>query len=372
MRILQLKTSAARGGAETLVLLMSAELARRGHHVLTVVGEPGWLVDRLHNSRLHARVSPMTSAAGVFGLPRLALLARRQKTEIILSHGARANLFGCTLSLLAGVPLVTVEHNVDSWRDYSAGRNWLDRIIGRVSRKRIAVSRAVQNKLVEKFILPASKIVIVPNGFELRLPLDPIAARRFMRQQFGLAEGDMVVVMVARFVEQKGHHILVEAMPTIAARFPTVRFLLLGEGPLLEVVRKQAQAAGIAERVLLPGAVDDVPKILAGCDLFVLSSFWEGLPVALLEAMGAGLPAVATAVGGVPEVIQPGKTGLLVSPGDSKQLADAVCALLHDKRQRADLAHAGQEYVQQHHRIEVMTDRYLEILLSCQTVANPE
>jgi glycosyltransferase involved in cell wall biosynthesis len=281
---------------------------------------------------------------------------------VILSHGARANLFGCALSLLTGVPLVTVEHNVDSWRETSAVRNCLDRIIGLVSRQRIAVSQAVETMLVARSILPHCKIVKVLNGFKMRPPAAKSGVRESIRQRFGMPEDALVIVTVARFVEQKGHRFLVEAIPSIVNSFPDVRFLFLGDGRLFEAIRQQVQAAGVGQHVLMPGAIDDVAEVLAGCDLFVLPSLWEGLPVALLEAMGARLPVIATAVAGVPEVIQNGKTGVLIEAGDSKALEKAIVALLGNKSMRLALAHAGQEYVNQNHRIEGMTDHYVDVL----------
>lgn len=365
MNILQLKTNASRGGAETLVLLLSQQLERRGHKVVTVVGESGWLVEQLRAKELSVEVCPMTSVWSMLAFPKLARIALQYKPDIILGHGARANMFACMVSILTKRPLVTVEHSVDPWRDESGLLNLLDQGIGRVSCQRIAVSRAVEAKLLEKAILPKEKLVHIPNGFGLSSLADPSAVRDRIRRDLGLKDADVVLVMVARFVDAKGHHILINALPAILARVPRVRLLLLGDGPLFEKVRRQTQAAGLRECVVMPGAVDNIPEKLAACDLFVLPSLWEGLPVALLEAMGSGLPVVASAVGGIPEVVESGKTGMLVPPDNHERLAETVCYLLQNENLRTDLARAGRDYVIKHHRIEVMTDRYLEMMQSC-------
>jgi glycosyltransferase involved in cell wall biosynthesis len=142
-------------------------------------------------------------------------------------------------------------------------------------------------------------------------------------------------------VPQKAQHILIEAAAQVAAQRPDTRVVLLGEGPLAEELAAQAAQAGVQDQVIFSGFRNDVADILAASQIFVLSSAWEGLPIALLEAMAAGCAAVCTDVGGVSQVLEHGVTGLLVPPNDPAALAAALLACFNDPARTAQMGEAG-------------------------------
>jgi glycosyltransferase involved in cell wall biosynthesis len=151
--------------------------------------------------------------------------------------------------------------------------------------------------------------------------------------------------MVGTFKRQKGHMFLVEAIPQVCERHPGLHVLLVGDGELRGAMEQQVAEAGIAEHVTFLGTRGDIPELLAASDSFVLPSLWEGLPVALVEAMASGLPVIATTVSGTNEVVVDGESGFLVPPGDPSRLADAMCRLLCDPGTAAAIAAAGQARV---------------------------
>jgi glycosyltransferase involved in cell wall biosynthesis len=180
--------------------------------------------------------------------------------------------------------------------------------------------------------VPPAKLVVVRNGIRHRAPRRGRAA---VRAGLGLGARDRVVLTVGRLAEQKGHRSLCRAVPAILERAPNARFLWAGDGPLEGELRALARRLGVDETVRFLGRRDDVPDLLGAADLFVLPSLFEGLPLAVLEAMAAGLPVVATRAGGTAEVVDDGVTGHLVPAGDVAALADAVADLLrHPARAR--------------------------------------
>jgi glycosyltransferase involved in cell wall biosynthesis len=161
--------------------------------------------------------------------------------------------------------------------------------------------------------------------------------------------------------EQKGYSFFLQAVAQIMQVIPQARFLIVGDGVLRTALEQQAQQLSIADRVLFLGVRSDMPALFNAMDILAFSSLWEGLPVALLEGMAAGLPAVATRVGGIPSVVQDGQTGLLVSPADSKELADAIINLLQHPQLARTMGAAGRQRVRAHFSEQMMVDQITDL-----------
>lgn len=228
----------------------------------------------------------------------------------------------------AGVPVVIrTEHLPDVLRpDERESHRRLMEVVDSV----ICVSAGARATYVESGI-PSEKIHVIRNGIALPVPASP---RRLARQSLGLPLDLPIALTVARFTEQKGHRLLLEALPEVLARCPTARFLWAGDGSLQDELRDQAKGLGVADTVHFLGRREDVPVLMAGADLFVLPSLFEGLPLVVLEAMASGLPVVATRVVGIVEVVADGVTGRLVEAGDAAGLTAAIVETLT----RPDLA----------------------------------
>jgi glycosyltransferase involved in cell wall biosynthesis len=199
------------------------------------------------------------------------------------------------------------------------------------------------------------RLHVVANAADVeRLP--EAVDRDAVRAELGFGPGDHVMTMVGTFKRQKGHEYLVAAAAAVAPRDPRVHFLLVGDGELLPDIVRRVAAAGLQDRVHFLGTRRDVPALLAASDSFVLPSLWEGLPVALVEAMASGLPVIATEVSGTRQVMVAERTGWLVPPGDAARLADAMLDLLADPERACTRAGAGRERVVErfaaHHQAE--------------------
>jgi len=190
----------------------------------------------------------------------------------------------------------------------------------------------------------ADKIKVIYNGLDFST-LQPRSTRSEVRQRIGLPESAMVVGTVARLHPVKGHQVLLEAASSLEAAYPDLYFLLVGDGPLRAEIEQQISELGLRDRVLLTGFYPEVADIYPALDLFCLPSLMEGMGLVLLEAMHFGLPVVASRVGGIPELVTDGETGLLVPAGDSKALSIALQKLLGDTDLRQNLGQRGQAQV---------------------------
>jgi glycosyltransferase involved in cell wall biosynthesis len=214
---------------------------------------------------------------------------------------------------------------------------------------------------------------LIPNG----IPTDEYAPdadrRRRWRERHGLEPEAIVLTHVGRFAPPKNHALLIEAFAQVRADAP-LYLLLVGGGELEDAVRQQVVELGLQERVRFLGVRADVPAILNASDLFVLSSRWEGNPMSVMEAMAAGLPVVSTAVGGVPELVQDGATGLLVTAGDAHALAEAIVQMGRDPMRRAVMGDAARQTALQRFDVRVMSRAYAalyqQLLHACATKRN--
>ncbi|HVC69149.1 MAG TPA: glycosyltransferase [Acidimicrobiales bacterium] len=233
--------------------------------------------------------------------------------------------------------LVYTEHNM--WEKTEVVVRGLNRLgLGGVHRL-IAVSQSVGDAL------PASlrhRAAVVVHGMDLEraaeLRADRDAVRRSVRRELGVPDGEVLVVTVANLRPQKGYDVLLEAARLVAADGAPVRFAAVGRGPQKEELAARHEALGLGQRFQLLGQRSDALRLLAGADVFVLASHYEGLPVAIMEATSVGLPIVSTAVGEVPNILTDGVDALIVPPGDPRALADAVERMAADPDLRTRLA----------------------------------
>jgi len=206
----------------------------------------------------------------------------------------------------------------------------------------IAVSDDVKTALLETIgPIPDDKITVICNSVDVRRYQQPVD-RACIRRRLGLPENARVMAVVATFKTQKGHRYLIEAVPQVLSQFPDLHILLIGDGDLRGKLQAQASALGLDGHIHFLGTRSDVPDLLAASDCFALPSLWEGLPMALVEAMASGLPIIATEVSGTKQVIVPGESGLLIPPGDVRQMEEAITRLLSEPARARAMGAAAQ------------------------------
>jgi glycosyltransferase involved in cell wall biosynthesis len=206
----------------------------------------------------------------------------------------------------------------------------------------VAVSETARRHYLDMAGLRPERTITLYNGIELsRFATVATGTREAVRKRLGIPADAPVAVTVAVLREPKGIQHMIRALPAVLEAVPDAHYLVVGDGPHRAALEEEADLAGVVERVVFAGASDDVPSSLAAGDVFVLPSLTEALPTVIAEAGAAGLPIVATAVGGIPEMVSPGDSGLLVPPGDEPALAEAVARLLANPRLAAGLGRSG-------------------------------
>jgi glycosyltransferase involved in cell wall biosynthesis len=297
---------------------------------------------------------PVTALAWPDGLrpglvPRLALLFRRLRADVVHTHDDRPNIYGAPAARLAGVPVVVHTRHHQGTR-LSRRQRLLVRLASACNDCFVCISHDSARRAVAQGI-PRRRVRVVHNGIDLA---------QFAHA--GPAPGGFAL-LVARLAAEKGIDTLLEAAALAARERPDFRLRIAGDGPCRAELERQAARLGLGEAVRFLGAVRDVPALLAGARLFVLPSLSEGVSLTLLEAMGRGLPVVATAVGGNPEVVADGETGLLVTPRDPPALARAVLDLWTRPESCARLGRAGRRRAEALFDVRRMVARYEALYL---------
>jgi glycosyltransferase involved in cell wall biosynthesis len=274
---------------------------------------------------------------------------RRQRVDVVHSHLFYSSLFATPVARWVHVPVVVeTPHLREHWRQGWKAHYFVDRCLSRWVSGYIAVSNANAQYLRQTKGIAPGKIRVICNGVHLSelTPSDSGAAAVARRARLGLDESNPLLLVPGRLETQKGHAVLLRALTRIREAFPLTHAAFAGEGSLRAELTNQAAALGLGRAVHFLGRQSDIAAWLAAADVVVLPSWFEGMPLAAIEALAMARPMVATAVDGTVEVIAHERTGLLVPPGDPVALAQAICRLLGDPRLARRLATVGQQSVQ--------------------------
>jgi glycosyltransferase involved in cell wall biosynthesis len=344
-------------GGQVQVFLLMEGLARAGvRNVLFC--RAGSVEERLARERSIAVITvPMRGDWQITAISRLARGFVAEGVDLVHLHTGRANWLGGWAARRAGLPAISTRR-MD--RPIRRGR-WSTKLYGELVQRAVAISPAVSRLLAEGGV-PAERIVTIYSSVDPD-DLQPSRERGVVRSELGARATEVVLLALAQLSRRKGFDVLLQALARLADddTLPPWRCWLAGAGEVGSALQKQAAALGLGERVHFLGARSDAPDLLAAADVFVMPSRAEGLGVAALEAMTAGLPVIASRVGGLADVVVPGETGQLVPPEDPAALAVALADLLQDADQRRRLGAAGALRVEDHFSAQTMVERYLAL-----------
>jgi glycosyltransferase involved in cell wall biosynthesis len=361
MKVLQLISSGGFYGAESVLINLAYSLSELGCE--NIVG----VFDNAHRSNTevaeHARRLGLEVETFLCrgrmdwsAVREIRNAIRARGIDLVHTHGYKSNLYGYAAVRPLGLPILATCHN---WTRQSASLRMyalVDRMVLRRFPQVVAVSEAVRDSLREAG-LQAERIAIIDNGVDLQRFASGSSS---FAQEIGKGTR-LVVGMVGRLVPQKGPELLLQAAQELLPRFPETLFVFVGDGPARPALEQLAKERGIAEHVIFAGQRNDLPGIYAAIDIFALPSLNEGMPMTILEALAARKAIVATRVGAIPRLILPGKTGLLIEPGDAAGLRDALARLLADEQLRSELAAAGNVWVGQNFSARAMSQKYLDL-----------
>jgi glycosyltransferase involved in cell wall biosynthesis len=295
---------------------------------------------------------------------RMVKLLKERRIDLIHIHLPYTGIFGRIAARLANVEaIVYTEHNVID--GYKPVTRLLDRLTYRFDKATITVSDSVRESVLRSKLFKPNNVVTVLNGVDTRkVNLSYFKETSAVRESFGIPREDFVVGNIAHIRPLKGHRYLLQAAKIVIEDCPNTTFLIVGREKTREAreaLEAQATQLGIREKIIFTGFREDAIRILAACDLFVLSSLYEGLPVALLEAMALGKPPVVTAVGGIPEVVTDGVDGFLVQPRDYEGLANRIIALIRDGELRGQISGRAAKKIEEKFSLRDMIGRVEDI-----------
>jgi glycosyltransferase involved in cell wall biosynthesis len=355
------------GGAERLAVEIALRLDRRRFRSTVWTSRPsrGPLLTQLRAGDIPVRSLPRTSRLELWKWVPFLRYLQSQRVEVIHAHGFGSNVWATVLGRLAGVPVVVAHEHTWSYEGQPA-RRLLDRhLISRWADVLLAVSREDRRRMRDVEGIPLCRTRYLPNG----IPPLPHSARNDVRSEFGIGPDAPVVGTVSVLRHQKGLDVLLRAAAILVRDFPALRVLIAGGGPDKESLRALAQRLDLSDVVDFLGLRTDVPDVLAALDVAVSSSRFEGSPLAIMEYMAGGKPIVATRVGGVPDLIEDGKSGVLVEPDDPAALAAGIAKLLGDADYARELAARAHERQQARFDIDVMVRRVEDLYEALLAVA---
>ncbi len=344
------------GGAQEVAMRVVSNLDRRRFRPVLIAGDGGLLTGEAHALEgVEVRLIPsllreIRPLQDLRALWELVATFRRLRPKIVHTHSSKAGILGRLAAWLAGVPCIL--HTIHGYGVTPAQPFWLQRglialewVVGRVTTHWIAVSQADRRQGIEWGLFTASKVSVVrpgidPAAFAGRID---VTERDRLRAMLGVGPDQLLVGTVSCLKPQKAPEDFIRVAALVCQRVPAAKCVLVGDGAMRPQIEAMLEAQGLRERVTLLGWRRDVASLLKAFDVFVLTSRWEGLPCAILEARASRIPIVATRVGGAAEAIVEGIQGTLCPAGDVRAMAGRVCQILGDERLRADLRNGLQE-----------------------------
>ncbi|HLA41187.1 MAG TPA: glycosyltransferase family 4 protein [Candidatus Glassbacteria bacterium] len=374
------------GGPALHVIILNSELDPQSYISRLVTGRESPAEGNMNDLAWEKGVRPIVIDAlgreiffreDLRALIRLIRLIRDEKPDIVHTHTAKAGFLGRLAAKLTGVPIIIHTfhgHVFHSYFGYFKTKFflWLERLLAKFTNVIITVGELQRQEIISYRIAEPEKVIAVPLGLDLKPFVTMNQDPNELRDELSVRPETLLVGIVARLVPIKNHACFLEAARIVADRADDVKFLIIGDGELRDRLENKTRELGLESRVIFMGFQHNLVKIYAGLDIVTLSSFNEGLPVALIEAMAAGKPVVSTDVGGVRDLILDGDNGLLVPSNDSRALAEALHFLLRRPERRRMMGAAGKMKVYplfDKNRLLEDIDKLYRVLLTREKVA---
>ncbi|MFX4262622.1 glycosyltransferase [Pelotomaculum propionicicum] len=352
------------GGAEKHILNLAGAVDPQAVEITVCCLFSAPFVEVAARAGIKALSVPMRSKADFGVVRKLAAQIQGGRYDIVHTHGVRANLLGRLAARQAGKKkVITTVHSLLE-RDYQgiinrSANNLAERSTRCLTDHFIAVSQGLKDRLVAGGV-PANTVTVIHNGILLDGIRPSDAAGPAVRERFSPGDGALVGI-VARLHAVKGHRYFIEAAREVLRQRPQTRFLIVGDGPYRPVLEKLTGGMGLNDKVVFTGFIEDIYTLMAELDLLVISSLWEGFGLTAIEAMVLGVPVVATEVGGLPEVVRHGETGLLAPPANAAALAKSIVWMLDHPLEAREMAAKGGEIVRRKFTAGEMARRTVDL-----------
>lgn len=332
------------GGAEMLAMRIAQQMRSQYRFVFFCLDELGPLGEQLRSEGFPVWLLGRRPGFDWRCIDRLGRLLRQEQVELLHAHQYTPFFYGAAARLARHrIPVLFTEHG--RWfPDYRRPKRVIaNRLLLRRCDRVIGVGEGVRRALIENEGIREHRVGVIYNGVDVDrfATTSETHAREKLRERLGFGPDNLVLLQVARLDPLKDHLTAVRTVARLVGQLPNVRLVLVGSGPEEERIRAEIERLGVQQQVQMLGLRNDIPQLLAGSDILLLTSVSEGVPLTLIEGMAAGLPVVATDVGGVPEVVEDGQTGLLARAGDDESLAAAVSSLANNATLRQEMGSRG-------------------------------
>ena len=363
--------SLEKGGTENQLITLVGHLHRKTHLCHVFALERGGRLQSTLNDLGVSVYSDDLKPSDIHKAPwklllsqfRIIRVLRRIQPQVVHSFLPLATFMGALAGRVTGVPSIIISRRaLATHQERHSILKPLDRFANRLSNRVTVNSKAVWEDTIQRDFIDPSKLTLIYNGVD-SAPFEFARSQRTtIRRKLGIRPHEPVVIVIANLIPYKGHGVVIRAAKQVIAKIPECRFLLAGEDRgILKDLKNQVMDMGISERVMFLGQRNDIPQLLAASDLSVLASYEEGFSNVVLESMAAGLPVVATDVGGNREAVLDGVTGGLVKPGDPATLAEKIILTLNDPAGANLQGNQGRLRVKRQFTIEKMIDAHLKL-----------
>lgn len=369
VNILYVITKLELGGAQKQLLSLIRHLDKEQFQPFLFTAREGLLIPEslsikgitiIRSRCLDRSINPIRD---FLALISIYIFIKRNNIAIVHTHSSKAGILGRLAARLAKVKFII--HTVQGWsfNDYQPSLIrwlfiWLERVTAKITHRLIVVSNYDKQKGLQNRIGNENKYAIIRYGINFT---DFGITDRYIREELGIGPDDLVVGMVACFKVQKSPQDFVRLAYLVNQILPEVKFVLVGDGIMRRYIKKLIAKFNLEKSVILTGWRWDVPRILSAIDVFVLTSLWEGLPIAVLEAMVSYRPVIATNTGGVAEVVVNGKTGFLIAPRDIKTMSDRLIVLLRDETLRMTIGKNAKQSLDCNFSLDNMVKKNLDL-----------
>jgi glycosyltransferase involved in cell wall biosynthesis len=353
MRILHSESSIAWGGQENRIGLECSGMVKRGHDVSLIIQPQSKLYERLKDTGIKICPIQMRRGLDLKAIFKTLKFLKENEIQIVHTHSSIDSwIVGLAARLYRHAMIIRTRHVATPVGSIFSYRYLCHRLI--------TTGENIRRIFIDNYKLPENKVISIPTGVDLGFFSPDVTGER-VREELGLGKDAPLLGHVGIFRGKKGHRFFLEACSVIKKTFPHARFLIVGEGPIEKHIREWVKELSLENEVIFTGFREDINEVLASLDILVMSSVAEGVPQVISQALAMGKGVVASSVGGIPELIRNGSTGLLVPPEDGRSIAEACLKLLGDKSLIRRLGQAGKKLIEEKFSLEAMLDKIEQI-----------
>ena len=356
MKILHAIETSGPGGAENFMLRLVQSQKAEGHECRVLVIKSGWLTQRLEQLGIDYDLIPLPMSLSPQWLRKARQLLRTHQIDVVHTNEFAMNMHLALVAKALRIPHVATVHGKNYYTEKPVRRFFM-RLTARLSTL-VAVSHDIKSFLATNGNIPASRVVVIENGIDVQHYRPDPAVRSRYRTELGVADDEHMILAVGNLYPVKGHIHLIDAAARLHREGARIKVFIAGRGKEEHSLQARVDSLGLHETCILLGFRDDARELLWASDIFAMPSLSEGLPLSILESLAAERPVVASAVGGIPQVLTDGETGVLVPAGDPRRLAEALAKVIQQRAFGEQLAEQGLELLVERYDARVMAERY--------------